>query len=147
MPTYSKLMSTSSEVNPRNLCGAVLSVIEGRVALRNVTQLCKVPTRAVRDVLAVVSQKQKSLKEHQKAELVESSTRAQITWVTGKYLKCDDLSCMYTHWELEESTKAQLFGSTSYYEVFQQYGVPKRTLRRWMKKRPEQLGIVTLKEV
>ena len=55
MPTYSRLMSTSFEVNPPNLCGAVLSVIEGRVALRNVTQLCKVQTRTVRYVLDVFS--------------------------------------------------------------------------------------------
>ena len=86
MPTYSKLMSTSSEVNPRNLCGAVLSVLDGRVALRNVTQLCKVLTRAVQYVLAVVSQKQKSLKEHQKAELVESSKLkvTRYTCTTGR---------------------------------------------------------------
>ena len=70
-------MSTSSKVDPRNLWGALLSVLDGRVAIRNVTQLCKVPTRDVRDVIAFVSKKQKFLKEHQKDELVESSTRAQ----------------------------------------------------------------------
>ena len=50
-------------------------------------------------------------------------------------------------WQLEESMKARLFGSTSYYEVLQQYGVPKSIIRRWMKKLPKQLVILTLKEV
>ena len=127
-------MSTSSEINPRQLCHAVLSVYNGHVLLRNVAQLCKVPTRAVREVLSVISEKQKSLREHHKDELVESSTQAQITQVIGNYLNSEELSTTYTKWELEEAMKARSFYSKSYHEVLQQYGVPERTLRRWIKK-------------
>ena len=57
MAVFSKYGS-SCDINPQHLCGAVINVYSGRVALRNVTQLCKVPTRAVRELLDVVCQKQ-----------------------------------------------------------------------------------------
>ena len=109
MTIYSKLMPTTSTINPRQLCRGVLSVYDGRVSLRNVAQLCKVPTRAVREVLSVISEKQKSLREHHKDKLVESSTQSQITRLIGNYLSCEELSTTYTKWELEEAMKARSF--------------------------------------
>ena len=113
-------MPTTSTINPRQLCRGVLSVYDGRVSLRNVAQLCKVPTRAVREVLAVISEKQKSLREHHKDELVESSTQTQIMWEIGNCLNREELSTMYIKWELEAVMKARLFDSKTYHEVLQQ---------------------------
>ena len=94
MAVFSKYGS-SCDINPQHLCGAVINVYSGRVALRNVTQLCKVPTRAVREVLDVVRQKQKMLVESCKDELVESVERAQITRLIGNYLNCAKLASTY----------------------------------------------------
>ena len=89
-------MPTTSTINPRQLCRGVLSVYDGRVSLRNVAQLCKVPTRAIQEVLAVIHEKQKLLRGHHKDEIVESSTPAQITRMIGNYLSCEELSITYT---------------------------------------------------
>ena len=94
------------DTNPQNLCCTVICVYSGRVALRNVTQLCKVPTRAVRELVDVIHQKQSVLVESCKDELVESAERAQITRLIGNYLNCAKLSSTYMDWELHRAIHA-----------------------------------------
>ena len=135
MAIFSKLGSTCWATNPRNLCHTVLSVYSGRVALRNVTQLCKVPNRTVRELLDVIKKKQNLLAESYKDELVESPKRAQITRAIGEYLNCVQLSSTYTDWELGEAINARLFGTRrNHLELLKTYGVPIRTLSRWVKR-------------
>ena len=97
------------DINPQNLCCAVISVYSGRVALRNITQLCKVPTRAVREPVDVIHQKESMLVESCKDELVESVERAQITRLIGNYLDCAKLALTYMDWELHHAIHVCFF--------------------------------------
>ena len=147
MTVYSKLNSTYSEINPRDLCRARIGVLTGRVALRNVTHLCNVPNLTIREILDVIKHKQKSQVENHKDELIESHTHEQITRLVGNYLKCAQLSATYTTWELEHTMIDRFFDAGKFLaELLIHYGVPERTLRRWVKKVLNRLGIKTLKE-
>ena len=92
MTVYSKLNSAYSEINHQDFCCVRLGVLTGRVALCNITQLCNVPNRAIREILGVIKHKQKSQVEIHKDELLKSHTSAQITRLVGNYLNCVQLS-------------------------------------------------------
>ena len=108
MAVFSK-QGYCGDINPQNLCRAVIGVYSGRVALRNVTQLCKVPTRAVRELVDVIHQKQSMLVESCKDELVELVERAQITRLIGNYLDCAKLALTYMDWELHHAIHVCFF--------------------------------------
>ena len=75
MQSYWKLSSSSKDIDPSKLCSAVLAVYTKRVALRNVTQLCKVLSRPVRNLLHAIEEKQERLMETGKVMLVESQDK------------------------------------------------------------------------
>ena len=102
MHPYSKLSSSTKDVDPRKLCSTVLAVYAKRVALRNVTQLFNVPSRPVRDVLHIVAQKQNQREEHDKDMLIESEHTLQLTRLIGDIISCHELMCTYTKSELLE---------------------------------------------
>ena len=114
MAAFSK-QGSFSNTNPRNICCTVIIVYPERVALRNPTQICKVPNRSVRELLDFLHQKQKFLVESCKDELVESHERAQITRLIGEYLNCLELAHTYTDWELQCTIYARFWDGKKYW--------------------------------
>ena len=147
MAVFSK-QGSCWDTDPKNLCRAVIGVYSGHVALRNVAQLCKVPTRAVRELVDVIHQKQKVLMECCKERLIESVERAQITRLIGNYLSCAKLASAYTDWELHRAIHARFFGTgRSIRDLVETYGIPERTISRHVRKIVKRLKFTTLKEL
>ena len=74
MQVNSKVSSTSKDVDPQQLCSAIINVYSKHIA-RNATQFCGFPSGVVRDLLRVIEQKQKPRAENCKDILVGSAER------------------------------------------------------------------------
>ena len=146
MQVHSRVLFKPKDINPHELCRAVLHVYSGRIKLRNVAQLCKVPSRAVRELLDVIGQVQKDREENDKAVLVESTEKMEITRLIGEHIGSPKLKNKYTKWELIEGLIKYFTGALTQVAVTKRYGVPKRTLTRWSTKALNILGVKLLKD-
>ena len=146
MQVHSRVFPTSKDINPDELCRAVLHVYSGRIKLRNVAQLCKVPSRAVRQLLHVIGQVQKDREDNDKAVFVESTEKMEITRLIGEHIGSRKLKHRYTTWELVEGLMKYFTGALTQVAVTARYGVPKRTLTRWSTKALNVMGVKLLKD-
>ena len=146
MQVHSRVFPTSKDINPDELCRAVLHVYSGRIKLRNVAQLCKVPSRAVRQLLHVIGQVQKDREDNDKAVFVESTEKMEITRLIGEHIGSRKLKHRYTTWELVEGLMKYFTGALTQVAVTARYGVPKRTLTRWSTKALNIMGVKLLKD-
>ena len=147
MHYYSKLSFSTKDVDPRKLCSTVLAVYAKRVSLRNVTPLCKVPNRPVRDVLYIIAQKQKKQKENDKEMLIESEQKLQITRLIGDIISYHELMCTYTKSEPMEGLVMYFTTKMSIVRVTESFGIPRMTVQCWTAKACHIMGAKKLQHV
>ena len=94
----------------------------------------------------MIGQVQKDREDNNKAVLVESTEKMEITRLIGEHIGSPKLKNKYTKWELIEGLIKYFTGALTQVAVTKRYGVPKRTLTHWSTKALNILGVKLLKD-